>query len=372
MKNIRVNHSRAVLLLSQLHFRVPASELDVECNGIIFDRENCNMLVLPLQRLTADNYSAEQIDELLEKYDYEVYPAHDGTVVNLYFSLGVWVISTTNGSHMNDVKWGRSTFRSLLTQCLARYNLTWLAFCELLTPTRCYSFVFRHPEMHFHKPSCEIRSLQDVDMDPASAEYCKPVHSQVGLIPQVAQIPAEFATSVSAMRMSVEPDASCYGFILRGGSEVPFACRNLLISSKLMIILRRVLYNVRVPPKLPWSRFDFCVAKVAVGPDEELAEFLRHFPKCCGYVQRYDDAVNQFARSVFRALKGTPPRQREAESITQAVHAVFAGLSEVFKDRLMAQPSKERLVALRVYFRTEAFIKPILRGINGLRADAAI
>jgi hypothetical protein len=66
--------------------------LAAECNGVVIDARTWEVLALPAR--TVVPYHG-QLDKILPSYD--IYYAHDGSVLTLYWYEGAWVLSSTHG-----------------------------------------------------------------------------------------------------------------------------------------------------------------------------------------------------------------------------------------------------------------------------------
>ena len=69
----------------------------------------------------------------------------DGTIVNLYWNNGRWIIGTLHGIDMQNVQWRGVTFSKLLSDTFARWNFDY----DRLDKTQCYTFGFTHPAIHY-------------------------------------------------------------------------------------------------------------------------------------------------------------------------------------------------------------------------------
>ena len=374
---IRMSYSPDVIILSRDSPKKRMTALEQECNGIIFDRNSRRVLVLPPQSISYNSYKVSKINELLALGLYNVYYANDGTNVNLYYNRRKWILSTVNGSNMNAVKWETETFRTLFTHCLAQYDFTWASFVALLDKNRCYSFVFRHPEMHKYQPSCELWLIQDIDLNPNSPEYMKVAHTlDLGddvrkQIPQQRQVNAVDTVSIHAIRASAPSDKPNFGFILRVknkcGTAMPPQYRNLYVASILMNFLRTTLYDVQIQHghQTSCSRFDYCVIRVCLTGKVKLASFLNYFPDQRQRCKEINKKIRQISNALNRLLsrKNVSVKESRTKIFVQAKR--LEGLmNPTLVNKLNRLSVRARSIKLQKYVCHPRFIITLLKVLD--------
>ena len=128
------------VLLYSSRYNSKNYELASECNGIIFDYDTWEILCFPPE-LPNDNFDDKEVGKNFDQYD--LFWAEDGTVVNLYCYNGSWRISTARGIDQNNVNWRLVSYLDAVTAAGLDFTL--------LDTSKCYTFGFTHPQMHFTK-----------------------------------------------------------------------------------------------------------------------------------------------------------------------------------------------------------------------------
>ena len=120
-----------------------------ECNGYVVDTVNMKPLVVPILSFKS-NVNKDTLDRYMGQGLYDIYKVEDGTVINLYWweYAGKWCISTTRGYDVSDVKWGAKTYTQILGELVKFYGTTLPVFHDSLDKGHCYTFGFKHIDMH--------------------------------------------------------------------------------------------------------------------------------------------------------------------------------------------------------------------------------
>lgn len=121
-------------------------------NGLIFGLEENTWKVccVPQNKFNYSNFSiSQEINTNIRNNLYNIYELNDGTTINLYWWNEKWVISTTRGIEMNDVKWQHISYHAILTELLTHYpEFTW----DKLDKNKTYTIGFNHPNFHPFNP----------------------------------------------------------------------------------------------------------------------------------------------------------------------------------------------------------------------------
>ncbi len=123
---------------------------ELECNGLILDKD-LNVIMLPAHKLwitgkRSGYYNKALVNEYLKKGDYDIFPALDGTMINVYSYNNEWRISTTNSYDCSNIKFNQQyTFKKILSEVLESYNSSFDEFTSSLEFGHSYSFIMTHP-----------------------------------------------------------------------------------------------------------------------------------------------------------------------------------------------------------------------------------
>lgn len=121
-------------------------------HGLILDRKNWECVVMPPPYFES-NPVAAIVNQGLADQMYDIIPVRDGTLMNLYYwnECG-WCIGTTKGYDMTDAPFIhlQKTYRQILTEVLATYELTFDNFTTFLNKDYSYSFVVTHSDIHLY------------------------------------------------------------------------------------------------------------------------------------------------------------------------------------------------------------------------------
>jgi hypothetical protein len=145
------------------------NEVRNECNGLIVAANTWKPLVVPPKKLRS-TYNADNVNTNINQGLYRFYKVKEGTTVNLYYS-DKWIISTTNGYDMNNVKWNQNTYQENFTKCISGLSLTWESFTAQLEQHKCYTFGFRTSDIHKFQTTDDIWFIQSVNLCPFDDDY---------------------------------------------------------------------------------------------------------------------------------------------------------------------------------------------------------
>jgi hypothetical protein len=136
--------------LSRVLFRSDGEDKLHRFNGIIFDK-NGDVISYPVRRIIDAQMLGESdkflsvLQTEINKYDYKVYHASNGTVVTIYYYMGNWRLSTSRGIEVDKyVLIGDKTYRQIFDELLTMLHIDMISFEQ----TKCYSFVMSHPTYH--------------------------------------------------------------------------------------------------------------------------------------------------------------------------------------------------------------------------------
>lgn len=146
--------------------------LKLECNGLVFDTKNLKILVIP-QILHKSYVETDVINSYLNNDLYDILRIDDGTVINLYYWIDSWRISTARSYDLTDKKWSSMTYREIVKDILGEQENT---FYDTLDKEKCYTFGIKHKDLHpflegKDEPVNKIWFIQSVDLNECSISY---------------------------------------------------------------------------------------------------------------------------------------------------------------------------------------------------------
>ena len=227
-----------------------------ECNGLILERDTWKPLCIPPRSLRL-NIDTNQANKYIYQGLYYIYHATDGTSFNMYYDkkISKWLISTTSGYDMGNVKWSEKTFEELISECLMeQYKISWEAFCDTLDTDYCYSWIFKHPDLHkFYSDETKYKIwfIQNVCLASDSEYYLcanekspNMISGQVKYTEPVGNLHDLYKLSCAALADYISDKKINYGYILRSVNyELTELHSDLFIESSLMKIIRKTWYE---------------------------------------------------------------------------------------------------------------------------------
>ncbi len=230
--------------------------IQVECNGLIVETDGTTWtpLVVPIPTSKC-KLNTRLVNEYLSMNYYNIYPVYDGTIINLYFYDGAWVISTARGFQMNRQVFNEMTYEDIISDILQRLTSSLDEFYANLDTTRCYSFGFKHPDIHpflecgepvfdmWYIQSVALDDILNVDLYTDNEYICSVIGVQQPIQFSVRKIHELFVLKEDAIN-TMSGDKPCFGFILRGSADnVGHDNINLLLESSLMRAIRQLWYD---------------------------------------------------------------------------------------------------------------------------------
>lgn len=229
-------------------------EINRIANGLIVEVPSMRVLAMPTENITPSaNPDAKNVDL------FDIFHAHDGTIINLYWWSGEWHMGTANGFDVVDYHWiGTKTYREAF-ECSA--GMSFNDFCSHLSTDTCYTFGFRFHE--WHPLSCDperVWFVQSVKIASApAADDFTFTRSQAPPEGLGTEFPLQKrAAPVSYADMARENDRAHSAFLGAGGQERPaphygFILRykdpalsrgDILLESSLGKTVRTLMYDI--------------------------------------------------------------------------------------------------------------------------------
>lgn len=233
------------------------SDYLAECNGLILDF-GFNPIVVP-KRNTFNCVDSNEVSQRLERGEYSVYEAHEGTIINLYFWDGLWRISSNRGIDIGNLVLEKSTWMELFTESLELERINPTSFFEVLQEDHCYTFGFTNPEIHPFVKELESNPYPYVWF--VQKAMCDERGFTVRrLLPEWLAIPTQtllmekvslqnlYQRTASAYSQYLAGEKPLYGYILEARDQSaeydPF--ETVFMESDLMCIIRKLFYDQRL------------------------------------------------------------------------------------------------------------------------------
>lgn len=346
---IKTSYDEGRVILSLLHGEKTrmSNIIAQESNGLILDRTTWKPLAVP-PRCMRINIETETSNQFLQKGYYMICKVSDGTCVNLYWYQNRWVLSTTNGLDMNNVKFGTSdeTWQTLFSECLSKLEFTWETFTQQLDKTKCYSFGFRHPKYHMFKPTYTIWFIQSVDLDSNNeyylwANYTVPgfltnkIYSQEQLIEPVGNIKELYKSCAESLNKYLTTGEVCYGFILRSfNPQLTGAHSDLFIESSLMRKIKSYWYDNRLVASCRennWNKNVVVSLSAWLAGEHEV--FLKMFPE-------FSETFDKYSQTVERIID---------EMLSDSNHVLMQKFNKIVEYSLADKTEEQKKKTLREF-----------------------
>lgn len=137
-----------LFLIHMTDYSDRSNEVVQECNGIILENENYNIIGYGMNRMLdkTEEYAHGKFVPDWEGTFME--EAEDGTVLTVFNHGGTWIVSTKRNIDARNVKWSSTkSFYELLEDAVPGGNVS-QTFDKDLDKDYTYSFVLLHPENH--------------------------------------------------------------------------------------------------------------------------------------------------------------------------------------------------------------------------------
>ncbi len=296
-------------------------ELWVEANGLIINTTTLKPVVIPPVSLM-HNIDATPINAHLINGLYDIYPANDGTTINLYYwePLKSWRISTSRSMDATDSNWGATTYSDILEELLFAANGTLEVFYKSLDKSKCYTFGFKHPSMHsFYegadKPVYKMWFIQSANRETSKVSYIPDnlvqaeqfakftIRGQAVVsgksTPQLDDLTSDANT---AMAKFLETGEVSYGYILKSRDTAKTGVNsNILLESSLLQKIRHLYYHSNyneIAKQMNYDREKFTIVHSYLNMNTH-TPFIQLFPQYAPQYKQLGGITTQFVKSVM-------------------------------------------------------------------------
>ena len=278
-------------------------------NGIILDLKTLKFVCVPSMGLT--EVVNKKVIENLGEGKYDVYPAIDGTTVNIYHYGGKWQIATAKGVSVNSKKWYGITWTSVLRSVFDKFNVKLGGFSK----DRTYSFTIQHPKFHPFVNDYGMNVISIVNNDKFNEKFDnnlrKPMDKRV--IPNVGfqrrlnnmNIGKITKFNKTSIEHFLNTGVKNYGYILRRKNCNTFGC-DVFISSALSNYIVDHVYNIKCD--LQYNRTRFINLYNYLNND---SLYIRLFPN---YQEEFNE-INRLVQELIEKIYKGDKSVRRLESI---------------------------------------------------------
>jgi len=226
-----------------------------ECNGLVLEKNTYRILAVPPRNLVKI-INFDSVNRLLYQGLYKIYRINEGTIINFYYYNDEWVLSTTNGCNVANTKWEEKTYKEMIMECLEKYGIEWNEFLENLNKKSCYSFGFKHPDIHKFKEESQYKIwfVHSINLDESDNNYLWAINtSPIPKIPSqeeienVGDVRELFKIANDALENYINDKKITYGFIMRSVNvDIAGNYSDILIESSLLKTIRFIWYDKHI------------------------------------------------------------------------------------------------------------------------------
>jgi len=226
-----------------------------ECNGLILEKNTYKILAIPPRNLVK-NIDFDSVNRLLYQGLYKIYKINEGSIITFYYYNNEWRLSTSNGCNVANNKWDKKTYKEMVVECLEIYDISWDDFIKTLDTKHCYSFGFKHPDIHKFKDGKDynVWFVHSINLDEEDPNYLwasnqSPIekNSNQEEVRDVADVKDLYKTASESLDVYLnckEHKVPVYGFIMRSiNIEIAGSYSDIIIESSLFKAIKNIWYD---------------------------------------------------------------------------------------------------------------------------------
>ena len=305
------------------------------CNGLIFDTD-WNLICMP-PRTLCRNFITKELNARISEKKCTVAEAKDGTTFTLYNYKNKWHIATTRGISMAEFTWvaNGKTYEKMIEECFETVKINYEDLFAKLDLNRCYSFGFRHPEIHAFKndktPSKEIWFIQYVDktFKPFEERFFTPPIN----CPKNTTIDRIITVHEMTELCNAEiNDSAIFGFIIRSEDM-----KDYIIEGSLLRFAKKIFYHnriIQISKKTNVPKLNISLLLVIL--EGHTDRFIKIYPQFAKQIDNYNNIL------VDLAYNNSPLKEKFKHEFLQY------GFSTVTPDALRQFITQERHVDLLI------------------------
>ena len=289
-------HKYKNLSIVKYHYGTPPDPSDADfswkryCRGVVIDTEAHKVLCLPPSK-SIEISTQSDLPESSDPSDNVEYQALiDGTMINVFFHGGDWMISTRSeiGGHN---KWlpgeqgNKLSFRDMFYECFPKESLS------ELNPELSYSFVMRH------------RSNRNVSPIYQNEAYLVEIYSYGDTIRRLPHL--EYPDiSVLVNETVKDKDAFMSYHDNEDVPPLPYHCKGYTVKmgsrryKKVNPMFKRV-------QKMKGNTNNPCLNYISLRQSGNLREYLKYFPENQIQFNEYKDKIHKLSNDLYTTYKNT-------------------------------------------------------------------
>ncbi len=267
------------------------------------------------------------IDQNLADKRYDIIPAHDGSVMSLYWWNDSWRISSTKGYDMTDIIFLHSskTCKQIFTEAVGE---TWESFVRVLDKQYSYSFVVTHSDIHLYwktrVPNKQVFFVHRAARGTGAIDYI--CEQKIAM-----QEPVKVDVSTMAELKALPADQFPFGVILRT-KDARLNEPDVFIESQLFIDLKNLLYNYNLNKEIDASsdRENY-IALHAYLNKHHHARFKELFPQYSMTFEMISEKINMLVKAVMDLYSGAKMEETLLSRTAQRIQAYLSKLVTITK-----------------------------------------
>lgn len=302
------------------------SNINLECNGLILeaskqgDLYKWRPLVVPLLS-PRSNVNTREINGFLQRGLYNVFFMEDGTILNLYYYKDKWCFATARGIEMNECVFNTKTYQVMFEECLEKMldigeeKMTKEDFWNSLNKNKCYTFGFKHPDMHpfwekENEPIYKVWFVQSRDLNNIKKINNRSEWSQIKNQKRVNRMHVEnmfglYKRLKSSYQDYLEDRPPTYGYLLVSNNPDETKDHSvIMLESSLMTYIRNSWYNGHYGLISKNKNYDreMVILLNAFLKDDNKEIFLTLYQRYAELFNKWDDEEKEFIDNVYNCI----------------------------------------------------------------------
>lgn len=320
VKRVIITHNR-----NESDFTHP---ITFQCNGFILDASNnWNALAVPCEafnpktslRAVSQNYTANK---------YKIYKISDGTIITLYYYNDHWVLGTTNGYEMNNMRWmGPKTYEEMFNEITRFYPEFSL---DKFDKKYSYCIGFKHHSNQIftnepqHAWFIQRTNLETLISDTVNKTGL-PLQKPTKIIFNYKDL---INTNDKALRnyLRTSERPIHYGYILRGDFGELGENSNVLLESTLIKKIRQLVYNLPRESTITFTHFnrlEYVILRAYINYSNRKI-FIDLFPQFSKYYDIYREFINNLVYRIVQCYRNRNIKLRPTQKVDQLA-SIFIG-----------------------------------------------
>ena len=348
--NIRDGKRRVIFSCSKTIKTQTFDEICLDCNGLILEAPEWKPLCIPLPS-SKNNINTTKINGYIKQDKYDFYQIEDGTIINLYFYENKWIIATSRGYDMNSVKFNSLSYQELLEDCIIKSNISLQEFYNSLDQNRCYTFGFKHPDIHpfwaGKDPICKVWFIRSVTLNNLGTLETISVDNT----PPLENIPAQKKITLGVKNMNfiykklknayenyTKTGHVNYGYILADKNVNTLGDDSMIIlESTLMNTIRNLWYNgayIKFSETHKFDRINLILLHAFLD-DNRSEKFLTLFPQYSEAFIQFSKIENDIVSKIYEEIKNN------SDNKSSLLYPMIQSINSILTVTLHENPCKK-------------------------------